>query len=213
MSYLLTRIRRALAESPEEELTSAVLAALIAHWASLFAGDPVKFALLGPHLKALNGAAAHSEEAQQRYVTASLAEWEAKRAAFQLDATLGGPPGRPGPLWSADWGTHWILFDWKPPETGGPVWGYRIERSEDNRNYYLADMGVEPEIILQHQPQNVKFYYRVVPFNGWGDGPPSPVFGIMFDPELVDEEKRNQPPEAETEASVGANPKPKPPPA
>jgi len=37
----------------------------------------------------------------------------------------------------------------------------------------------------QHQPQNVKLYYRVVAFNGCGDGPPGPVFGIQFDPTLV----------------------------
>ena len=73
----------------------------------------------------------------------------------------------------------------------------------DNRNFYLADMGVEPEITLQHQPQNVKLYYRVLAFNGWGDGPPSPVFGIRFDPELVDEEKRKQPPKGESGKSAG----------
>jgi hypothetical protein len=77
-----------------------------------------------------------------------------------------------------------------PPETGGPVWGYRLERSEDNRHFHLADMDVEPEITLLHQPQNVKLYYRVLAFNGWGDGPPSPIFGIRFDPELVDARQR-----------------------
>ena len=54
-------------------------------------------------------------------------------------------------------------------------------------------MGVEPEITLQHQPQNVKLYYRVVPFNGWGDGPTNGVFGIKFDAELVDVSKRKKP--------------------
>ena len=102
-------------------------------------------------------------------------------------------PGAPGPLHSADYGTHWILFHWQPPETGGPVWGYRVERSTDNVNFYMADMGVELEITLVHQPQNVKLYYRVVAFNGWGDGPSAGVFGIKFDPELVDRRRRPEP--------------------
>ena len=105
MSFLLTRIRRALAEPPQEPMTGALLAALAAHWECLFASDPVKFALLRPHMELLHADAARTEEAQQQYVTATLTAWEARRAAFQLDAALGGPPGRPGSLDSFDWGT------------------------------------------------------------------------------------------------------------
>jgi hypothetical protein len=215
MSFLLTRIRRVLAEPPEEEFTHHVNNALCAHWKTLYTNPQFIGDKMSDELRALFAAqqrqCADAEQKHQVYVAAQLALWEAKRAAFQLDATLGGKPAQPGSLCSADYGTHWILFDWKPPETGGPVWGYRIERSTDNRNFYLADMGVEPEITLQHQPQNVKLYYRVVAFNGWGDGPPSPVFGIRFDAELVDVHKRNQPPAEKTGESAGENPEPESP--
>jgi hypothetical protein len=194
MSYLLTRIRRVLAEPPQEPFTHHLNNALCAHWKTLF--EDKNFLKKPPNdeLRALlaeqQKACADAEEKHQAYVTAQFTLWETKRAAFRIEATLGGLPGQPGSPRSADYGTHWILFHWEPPGIGGPVWGYRIERSDDNRNFYLADMGVEPEITLQHQPQNVKLYYRVVPFNGWGDGPPSPVFGIKFDPEIVDARKR-----------------------
>jgi hypothetical protein len=182
---------------PQEKFTHHVNNAICAHWKTLF--DDKKFLSKPPgdELRALiaeqQKACADAEQKHQAYVTASLALWETKRNAFQLEATLGGLPGAPGPLHSADYGTHWILFHWQPPATGGPVWGYRVERSTDNRNFYLADMGVEPEITLVHQPQNQKLYYRVVAFNGWGDGPPSAVFGVKFDPELVDARKRKEP--------------------
>ena len=210
MSFLLTRIRRALADPPEEEFTHHVNAAICAHWKTLFTNPQFFGDKMGDELRDLfaeqQRCGADAEHKHQVYVAAQLALWEAKRAAFQIEATLGGKPGQPGPLCSSDYGTHWILFDWKPPETGGPVWGYRIERSGDNRNFYLADMGVEPEITLQHQPQNVKLYYRVVSFNGWGDGPPSPVFGIRFDPELVDVRKRNRKEESAKSAAEIPNP-------
>jgi hypothetical protein len=198
MSYRLTRIRRVLAEPPQEPFTHHVNNAVCAHWKSLFTSPQFMGDKLSDQLRAVfaeqERCCADAEEKHQRFVAAQLDLWEAKRDAFQLEATLGGQPGQPGPLGSADWGMHWILFHWQPPATGGPVWGYRIERSADNRDYYLADMGVEPEITVQHQPQNVKLYYRVVAFNGWGDGPPSPVFGIRLDPELVDEARRDRPP-------------------
>ncbi len=194
MSFLLTRIRRALAEPPQEEMTGPVLAALAAHWESLFASDPVKFAPLRPHIEGLKADAARTEEAQQQYVTTTLAAWEARRAAFRLDATLGGLPGRPGGFESSDWGTHWILLDWKAPEAGGPVWGYRVERSTDNREFCVVDVCITTETTLLHQPQGQKFYYRVIPFNSWGDGPASNVFGIMLDAELVDSRKRRTQP-------------------
>jgi hypothetical protein len=194
MSFLLTRIRRALAEPPLEPFTHHLNNALCAHWKTLFDRDSQFAETVNDELRQLiaqqQKACQIAEDKHQAYVTAQLALWEAKRAAFNLEATLGGLPGRPGPLHSSDYGTHWILFDWSAPETGGPVWGYRVERSEDNLNYYMADMGVEPEITLQHQPQDVKLYYRVVAFNGWGDSEPSPVFGIKFDAELVDRRKR-----------------------
>jgi hypothetical protein len=205
MSYVLTRIRRVLAEPPEEKFTHHINNAICAHWKTLFEDKKFLSKQPGAELLAIiaeqQKACADAEQKHQAYVAAALALWEAKRDAFKLEATLGGKPGQPGPLCSADWGTHWILFHWQPPETGGPVWGYRIERSDDNRNFYLADMGVEPEITLLHQPQNVKLYYRVVPFNGWGDGPSNGVFGIKFDPELVDLHKREEP---ETDADTSA---------
>ena len=197
MSFLLTRIRRVLAEPPQEKYTHHLNVAIAAHWKTLFTnpkfvGDKLNDKLRDAFAEQQR-ASETAEQKYQDYVTAQLALWEAKRAAFQLDATLGGKPGQPGLLGSADYGTHWILFDWKPPTTGGPVWGYRIERSNDNQNFYLADIGVEPEIILQHQPQHVKLHYRCVAFNGCGDGPPSEVFVIQFDPELVDVAKRQKP--------------------
>lgn len=217
MSFLLTRIRRVLAEPPEEEFTHHLSNAICAHWKTLFTNPQFVGDQMSDELRAVfaehQRCCADAEQKHQIYVAAQLALWEAMRAAFHIDATLGGKPGQPGLLCSADYGTHWILFDWKPPETGGPVWGYRIERSEDNRNFYLADMGVEPEITLEHQPQNVKIYYRVVAFNGWGDGPPSPVFGIMFDPELVDVGKRKKRPKAKSRKLPAAKPEPEPPPA
>jgi hypothetical protein len=194
MSFLLTRIRRALAEPPEEPFTHHLNVALCAHWKSLFANETKLGREMGDELRASleeqQKAGADAEQKHVAYVAATLAAWEAKRNAFQLEATLGGLPGAPGPLSSSDYGTHWILFHWPPPATGGPVWGYRVERSADNRHFYLADLGVEPEIALINQPQQVKLYYRVIPFNGWGDGPPGPVFGVKFDPELVDARKR-----------------------
>jgi hypothetical protein len=194
MSFLLTRIRRVLADPPQEQSTHHLNNAIGAHWKTLFTGDNQFTKNMSDGLREMfaqqQAACADAEEKHQAYVTASLAEWEAKRSAFQLEATLGGLPGAPGPLCSSDYGTHWILFHWEPPTTGGPVWGYRIERSPDNLHFYMADIGVEPEITLINQPQNVKLYYRVLPFNSWGDGPPGPVFGIKFDPELVDARKR-----------------------
>ena len=194
MSFLLTRIRRALSEPPSEPFTHHLGNALCAHWKALFEGDPRLAGKMSEdfhdQLAELQAASADAEQKHQAYIAANLAAWEAKRNAFKLEASLGGLPGAPGPLCSADYGTHWILFHWDPPATGGPVWGYRVERSPDNRHFYLADMGVEPEITLVNQPQQVKLYYRVVPFNGWGDGPPGPVFGIRFDPELVDARQR-----------------------
>jgi hypothetical protein len=194
MSYLLTRIRRALADPPQEPFTHHLNNALCAHWKTLFDRDSRFAGKMSDEFRELwaeqQAACADAEAKHQAYVIASLAAWEIKRNMFKLEATLDGLPGAPGPLCSSDYGTHWILFHWEPPAAGGPVWGYRVERSADNRDFYLADMGVEPEIALLHQPQNVKLYYRVVPFNGWGDGPPGPVFGILFDPELVDARKR-----------------------
>ncbi len=194
MSFLLTRIRRVLADPPQEPFTHHVNNAICAHWKTLFDRDSRLAGKMSEDLRDLltqqQKACADAEQKHQAYVAACLASWEAKRNAFQLEATLGGLPGSPGPLCSSDYGTHWILFHWQPPETGGPVWGYRVERSADNRNFYLADMGVEPEITLVNQPQNVKLYYRVFAFNGWGDGPPGPVFGIQLDPELMDARKR-----------------------
>jgi hypothetical protein len=199
MSFLLTRIRRALADPPQEPFTHHLNNALCAHWKTLFERDS-RLKEMSEELRDVlvkqQEACADAEQKHQAYVAATFAAWEAKRNAFQLESTFGGLPGPPGPLCSADYGTHWILFDWKAPETGGPVWGYRVERSTDNRHFYMADMGVEPEITLVHQPQNVKFYYRVLAFNGWGDGPPGPVFGILFDPELVDLRKRRSHPTA-----------------
>ena len=192
MSYLLTRIRRALAEPPQEAMSHAILTGISAHWESLFKSDPVKFAPLNPHINGTNAAAAKSEEAQLQYVTAILAEWEAKRAVFQLDATLGGPPGQPGGFNSEDWGTHWILFQWTAPAAGGPVWGYRVERSTDNLGFCVADVCIETEVTLLRQPQGRKLYYRVIPFNGWGDGPASNTFDITLDAELVDCAKRRR---------------------
>jgi hypothetical protein len=217
MSFLLTRIRRVLADPPEEKFTHHVGAAICAHWKTLFTNPQFVGDKMTDELRAMfaeqQRCCEDAEQKHQIYVAAQLALWEAKRDAFQLDATLGGKPGQPGPLGSSDYGTHWILFDWKPPETGGPVWGYKIERSVDNRNFYLTDMGVEPEITLQHQPQNVKLYYRALAFNGWGDGPPGPVFGIRFDPELVDLAKRRKRPKAKSRMPADANPEPKTPPA
>ena len=192
MSFLLTRIRRVLADPPRERSTHHVNNAICAHWQTLFgSNDPRYFkAPVSAEISALLAQQkAHIEDAErkhQAYVTATLALWENKRNAFQLEATLGGLPRKCGPLKSSDYGTHWILFHWRPPRGGGPVWGYRVERSTDNVNFYLADMGVEPEITLLHQPQNVPLHYRVVAFNGWGDGPPSRVFSIQFDPDLSD---------------------------
>jgi hypothetical protein len=194
MSYRLTRIRRALADPPQEPFTHHLNNAICAHWKTLFEGDTRLVGKMSVELRELlakqQKACAEAEQKHQAYVAASLTLWETKRNAFLLEATLGGLPGAPGPLRSADYGTHWILFHWQPPTTGGPVWGYRVERSADNRNFYLADMGVEPEITLVNQPQNVQLYYRVLAFNGWGDGPPSPGFGIQLDPALVDARKR-----------------------
>lgn len=196
MSFRLNRIRRVLADPPEEPFTHHVNNAICAHWKTLF--DDKKFLGKPPGeeltrlIAEQQKACAEAEIKHQVYVTAQLAIWELKRAAFVVEATLGGLPHRPGPLNSSDYGTHWILFHWTAPEAGGPVWGYRIERSTDNRNFFIADMGVEPEITLINQPRDVKLYYHVVPFNGWGDGPPSPVFGIKFDNELVDVAQKPQ---------------------
>lgn len=213
MSYLLTRIRRVLATPPKEKYTHHVSNAIGAHWKTLFASPEFGCDKMGPELQNRLAeqqlAVAVAERDHQAYVTTTLTLWEVKRDLFQLDATLGGKPGQPGPLCSADYGTHWILFDWAPPETGGPVWGYHIERSADNENFYLADMGIEPEITLQHQPQNTKIYYRVAAFNGWGDGLPSPVFEITFDPELTDVAKRKKPRGKRTSKASGAKPKPR----
>jgi hypothetical protein len=193
MSFLLTRIRRVLADPPQEPFTHHLNNALCAHWKTLFTGDSHFTIKMTDKLREMfaeqQKACADAEQKHQTYVATSLALWEAKRNAFQLEATLGGLPGPTGPLCSSDYGTHWILFDWQPPASGGPVWGYRVERSTDNRDFYMSDLGVEPEITLINQPQNVKLYYRVRAFNGWGDGPPGPVFGIKFDPKLVDARK------------------------
>ena len=186
MSFVLYRIPKALAEPPEEPMTHALLVALAAHWKSLFDSDPKKWDCLGENLKGMQAQIKVALAADERHVTCMLALWEAKRAAFQLDATLGGPPAAPGPLQSSDWGTHWILFCWTAPETGGLPWGYRVERSTDNRHFIPVEMCVDTEVTLLNQPQGQKFYYRIVAFNGMGDGPPSPVFGIKFDPALVD---------------------------
>jgi hypothetical protein len=191
MSYLLTRIRRVLAEPPKEKATHAVLLAINAHWKSLYANDPTKLACMGELLKEMEPQINVVVEADQNVVNTQLALWEARRAAYQLDTTLGGPPGSPGMLSSGDWATHWILFHWSEPETGAPVWVYRIERSADNREFYPVEVCVNTEVTLLNQPQDQKFYYRVVPFNGFGDGPPSGIFGVKFDAELVDHRKRN----------------------
>jgi len=53
MSFLLTRIRRALAEPPEEPTTTPMLVAITAHWKSLFESDPVKFEPLRSHLEGM----------------------------------------------------------------------------------------------------------------------------------------------------------------
>jgi hypothetical protein len=190
MSFYLHRIRRALAEPPEEPMTHALRMALTAHWRTLYEDDPVKYACMAEHLKGMQAVVVQSDDSQEQLVTAVLAEWEAKRAAFRLEATLGGPPGKPGKLQAPDWGTHWVLFDWKAPATGGPVWGYRLERSADNRDFYLVDITIETEVTLQRQPPGRKFYYRVVPFNGWGDGPPSATVNLEFDPKVEDVRKR-----------------------
>ena len=201
VSFLLTRIRRALAEPPQEPMTHCLLVALSAHWKNLFEREHTLSDELRPFIMEAQEKLQVAQEADQNHITCALAAWEAKRAAFYPETTLGGLPGRPGPLDSADWGTHWILFHWRAPETGGPVWGYRIERSGDNRHFYAAEMCIETEATLLHQPQGQKFYYRAVPFNGWGDGPPSAVFGTEFDPELVDEENHREPPQAGDESS------------
>lgn len=190
MSFLLNRIRRALAQPPQEDMTGPLLQAVAAHWRCLFNSEPAKFEPLREHIEGLEKAARQSQDAQQQCITADLAAMEAKHTAFPLDATLGGLPGQPGPLYSSDWGTHWILFKWSPPLAGGPVWGYRLERSADNREFCLMDVCIDSEVTLLNQPPNQKFYYHVVPFNGCGDGPASPVFGIKFDSELVDWHRR-----------------------
>jgi hypothetical protein len=186
MSFVLHRIRRALAEPPEEPMTHALLVAINAHWKSLFEKEIKMSAELAASVREMNQHAQVSLDAEEKRVTAELALWEAKRAAFRVEATLGGPPGTPGPLKSSDWGTNWVLFDWTAPETGGLPWGYRVERSTDNRDFYTVEMCINTEVTLIRQPQDQKFYYRVVAFNGWGDGAPGPVFGIKFDAALVD---------------------------
>jgi|GEM_PF-5612129 hypothetical protein len=194
MSFVLHRIRKALAEPPEEPMTHAVLVAVNAHWKSLFDKEINLSDELAASVKEMNRHAQVSLDAEEKRVTCQLALWEAKRAAFQIEATLGGAPGTPGPLQSSDWGTNWILFEWTAPENGGLPWGYRVERSADNRDFYTAEMCVDTEVTLIRQPQGQKFYYRVVAFNGWGDGAPSPVFGIKFDTELVDLHKPKKSP-------------------
>jgi hypothetical protein len=194
MSFVLHRIRRALADPVKEPLTHALLAALWAHWKSLHDSNPEKFAGLREHLVPMEVQLQEAQEADEQHIGYKLALWEAKRAAFHLDVTLGGAPGATGPLQSSDWGTHWILFHWQPPETGALTWGYRVERSPDNQVFYPVEICVEPEVALLNQPQGQKFYYRVTAFNGFGDGPASPVFGIMFDPGLVDRRTGEAPP-------------------
>lgn len=188
MSFRLHRIRKALADPAEEPMTHALLAALWAHWKSLYDSNPEKFASLREHLEPMTAQLQEAQDADEQHIGHKLTLWEAKRAAFHLDVTLGGAPGATGPLHSADWGTHWVLFDWKPAETGALTWGYRVERSADNQVFYPVEICVEPEVALLNQPQGQKFYYRVMAFNGFGDGPASPVFSLQFDPALVDEE-------------------------
>jgi hypothetical protein len=190
--FLLTRIRRMLADPPEEPHTHALNTALNAHWKSLFDVEVKLSDKLRRNFAEMQRCAQIAEEKHLVFVAAELALWEAKRAAFQLEATLGGLPGQPGSLQSADWGTHWILFHWTEPATGGPVWGYRLERRAGRQPFYVADLGVEPEITLVNQPQGRVMHYRVVPFNGWGDGPPSAEFKIKFDPELREKGKRRK---------------------
>ncbi|MBI2929031.1 MAG: fibronectin type III domain-containing protein [Verrucomicrobia bacterium] len=171
-------------------MTHALELAITAHWQTLSESDPKQWDRLSPHLQQMQLACKESITAAERHVAAQLAAWEAKRAAFQPEATVGGPPRQPGTLDSADWGTHWILFHWDPPSGGCEPWGYRLERSTDNREFFPVSLCVETEETLLNQPQGVKLYYRVVGINGFGDGPPSAVFGIKFDSELVDHRKR-----------------------
>jgi hypothetical protein len=186
MSFLLTRIGRALAEPPKEAMTHALLTALNAHWKCLYDSDPQKWHVMTEHIQHIQAGMTIANAANDKHITFSLAAWEARRAAFQLKATLGGPSEKsPGPLRSSDWGTHWILFDWAPSQTGALVWGYRVERSADNCVFYPVEVCVENEVALLNQPQNQKFYYRVIPFNGFGDGPPSAIFAVTFDAELI----------------------------
>lgn len=188
MSFLLTRIRRALAG--QEPLTGAVMVAINAHWKGLIESDASMPAAMHKRIKDLQAACKTVLDAEEQRTATELALWEAKRAAFDVESTLGGPPGKPGVLDSGDWGTHWILFYWSEPEEGGAPWGYRLERSADGVEFYPAEMTIDTEVTLLNQPQNQKLRYRVIAFNGWGDGPPSALFEIKFDPALVDHSRR-----------------------
>ena len=182
------RLERFLADDPDVPPTSALLCAILVHWTRLYDSDPQERACLAEFIPPMKAKLAEVLELERKLVETSMNLWEAQRAAMNPSTVVGIPPGPPAPWRSCDHRLNWCLLQWDPPETGGPPWGYRVERSTDNRHFVPVEITLTPEVLLLDQPEHVKFYYRVVAFNAFGDGPPGIVFGVMFGPDVAEED-------------------------
>ena len=85
-------------------------------------------------------------------------------------------------------GLNWILFQWKAPEEGGLVFGYRMERRiSPNAGWQRLGITNEVEFCLVNAVPYVEHEYRVVAFNLTGEAPGADRVRFALEPEIVED--------------------------
>ncbi len=88
-------------------------------------------------------------------------------------------PGAVRSLWCHPTPSGGLLFAWGLPPDGGPVEGYRIERTRQGREYELVQESARPSFALPPLPFNDGWFYRVTAFNARGQGAARWVFFFL----------------------------------
>lgn len=85
-------------------------------------------------------------------------------------------------------GLNWILFQWRPPQEGGLVFGYRMERRiSPNAGWQRLGITNETEFCLVNAIPFVEHEYRVIAFNLTGEAASPDIIRFALEPEIVED--------------------------
>ncbi len=83
------------------------------------------------------------------------------------------PPGEVRNIAIRDEGDTWVLLTWEPPDDGGEVAVYQIQRRKPGGEWKDVATSIDRLELLRDQPRGVDLEFRIVAMNRAGTGGPS----------------------------------------